>query len=123
MVKATTAEGGDVRRSFSWAVARRGVLKVMPDSLVCGDWTIPYDQIEDATLFSFWSLCLPGFILRVKTGGRIYQFGLNWNPFWKKDLPFTVKREAAKLGHSAFSIAAQVVALIFVLYWLWKKFA
>ena len=88
MVKATTAEDDDIRRSFNWVVARRGILKVMPDSLVCGDWTIPYGQIEDATLFSFWSLFLPGHILRVKAEGKIYQFGLNWNPFWKKDLPF-----------------------------------
>jgi len=69
MVKATTAEGDDIRRSFNWATARRGILKVMSDSLVCGDWIIPYDQIEDATLFSFWSLYLPGYILRVKTAG------------------------------------------------------
>jgi hypothetical protein len=93
----------------------------MPDSLVCGDWTIPYDQIKDATLISFSSLFLPGYILRVRTGDKVYQFGLNGNPYWKGDLPFPVTRERGKLGYSAFSIAARVAALVFVLYWLWKK--
>ncbi len=37
MTKSTTDEGKELRRSLNWVVARHGILKVMPDALVCGD--------------------------------------------------------------------------------------
>jgi len=121
MTKATTAEGNDLRRSFNWVIARRAILQVMPDALVCGDWRIPYDKIDEAVLFSIWST-FPGFLLRVRVGGTIYQFGLNWNPFWKKELPFTVTREKGKLNYSAYSIIVRVFLLVYVAYMVWKHF-
>jgi len=121
MTKATTAEGDDVRYSVNWVVARRGILKVMPDALVCGDWRIPYEEIDEAVLFSVTSFFfLPGFVLRVRSRGTIYQFGLNWNPFWKRELPFPVTREKGRLGLSPFSVVIRVAALSYLVYWLWK---
>ena len=119
MTKATTAEGENLRYSLNWVVSRRAILKVMPDALVCGDWRIPYDQIDDAILFSIWTL-YPGFLLRVRSGETVYQFGLNWNPFWKKELPFPVSREKGKLKYSTFSIIARIALLGYVAYILWK---
>lgn len=119
MTKATTAEGEDLRCSFNWVCARRGILKVMPDALVYGDWRIRYDQIDEAVLFSIWSI-LPGFLLRVKSGSTIYQFGLNWNPFWKKELPFPVAREKGKVKYSAFSIMVRAILLGYVIYVVWR---
>jgi len=120
MTKATTAEGEDLRRSWSWVVSRRGLLKVMPDALVCGDWRIPFDRIDEAVLFSIRSM-LPGFLLRVKSGKTIYQFGLNANRFWKGDLPFPVSREEAKLKQSAFSVAARILLMGCIVYWIWTQ--
>ncbi len=119
MTKASTAEGDDLRRSLNWVVARRGILKVMPNALVCGDWRIPYDEIDEAVLLSIRSV-LPGFLLRVKSRGTVYQFGLNWNPFWRKELPFAVSREKGKLKYSAFSIVVRAILLGYVLYLIWK---
>lgn len=121
MTKATTAEGDELRRSANWIVARRAILKVMPDALVCGDWRIPYDQIDEAVLFSIWSI-YPGFLLRIKSSGKIYQFGLNWNPFWKKELPFPVKREKGKLKYSTFSLLIRLLVLAYIGYCAWKYF-
>ena len=120
MTKATTAEGDDLRRSWNWVTSRRGTLKVMPDALVCGDWRIPYDDIDEAILFSIWTI-YPGFLLRVKSGDTIYQFGLNWNRFWKNDLPFPVSREKGKLKHSAFSIISRILLIGCIIYWIWSK--
>lgn len=120
MTKATTAEGEDLRHSFNWVVSRRGILKVMPDALICGDWRIPYDQIEDAILFSIWSI-FPGFLLRIKCSGTVYQFGVNWNVFWKKDLPFPVTRERGKLKYSAFSIVIRAILFGYVAYLIGKQ--
>ena len=120
MTKATTAEGENLRCSLNWIVARRAMLKVMPDALVCGDWRIPYDKIDEAVLSSIWSI-FPGFLLRVRVAGTIYQFGLNWNSYWKKKLPFTVTREKGKLKLSAFSISIRVFVLTYVAYMLWEN--
>ena len=119
MTKGTTAEGENLRRSLNWALARRGSLKVMPDALVCGDWRIPYDQIDEAELFSIRSI-FPGFLLRVRTGKTIYQFGLNWNPFWKKELPFPVTRGKGNLKYSVFSMIVRVALLGYIAYAIWK---
>ena len=119
MTKATTAEGENLRRSFNWVVARRSILKVMPDASVCGDWKIPYNQIDEAILFSIWSI-FPGFLLRIRSGETVYQFGLNWNAFWKRELPFPVSREKGKLKYSTFSIIARVILFGYVAYMIWK---
>ena len=119
MTKGTTAEGENLGRSLNWVVARRGILKVMPDALVCGDWRIPYEQIDEAELFTIRSI-FPGFLLRVRTGDTIYQFGLNWNPFWKKELPFPVTREKVNLKYSVFSIVVRVALLGYAVYAIWK---
>lgn len=123
LTKATTAEGEEIRHSLNWVVSRRAILKVMPDALVCGDWTIPYQDIEDAVLFSVWSTFVPGFVLRVKSRGKVYQFGLNWNPFWRRELPFPVRREKGKLRYSAFSIVVRLVAVGYLIYLAWKHLA
>ncbi len=119
MTKATTSEGDDLRHSFNWLVARRGILKVMPDALVCGDWRISYADIDEAVLFSVWSV-LPGFLLRVKSGQTVYQFGLNWHPFWKQELPFPVSRERGRLKYSTFSIIVRLMVFGGAAYLVWQ---
>lgn len=117
MTKATTAEGDDVRHSLSWVLARRALLEVWPDRLVCGDWTIRYDEIRGAVLFSVRSsFLIPGYVLRIRHGKDIYQFGLNWGRFWKGDLPFHVRREKATLGYSPWSLSVRIV-IVGLLLW------
>jgi hypothetical protein len=122
MTKASTAEGGDIRHSFNWVVSRRGILKVSTNALECGDWRIPYDTIEEAVLFSVRQMFIPGYVLCVKAGGTIYQFGLNTGQFWRGELPFPVRREAARLRYSWFSILVRLVAVGAVAYLLIRRF-
>lgn len=93
----------------------------MPDALICGNWTIPYDTIEEAVLYRTSSLFIPCYVLRIKAFGVTYQFGLNPNRFWKGDLPFPVRRETMRLGYSWFSIIVRVVAVVAIVYWLWNR--
>jgi len=122
--KATTEEPGGFRRSANWLTARRAKLYVTDTELRCRDWRIPYEQIQDAVLFSFrGSYFLPGYVLRVDTGATTYQFGLNgWGRFWKGDLPFAVRRERGRLSHSPFSIALRLFAIGCLAYWAWQRF-
>ncbi len=116
--KATTAEGEEIRHSFHWVTARRGWLKVMPDALECGDWRIPYAEIDEAVLFSIRSaLLIPGYVLWVRSAGRTWQFGLNPGRFWKGELPFPVRRETATPGYSPFATAVRIALLAAVIVW------
>lgn len=92
-VKATTKEDETIRCSLNWAFSQRGTLYVMSDSLKCGNWEIPYSEIDEAILYSIPWLFAQAYVLLVKSKGQIYQFGLNPSFFWKGDLPFLVKRE------------------------------
>jgi len=123
LTKATRAEGDDIRRSFSWVASRRAMLEVRGDSMVCGDWTIPYDEIDEAVLFSTKQMfIIPVYVLRAKSKGTVYQFGLNPNRYWKGDLPFPAHREKMRLGYSTYSIVVRVILVAIVIYLLWNRF-
>ena len=81
-VKATNKEGDRLRWSINWAFARRGELRLTTTAIECGDWTIPYDKIDDAVL-----LCVPfkfgnASTLHIKSMGRTYQFQLRSISAW-----------------------------------------
>lgn len=104
MTKATLGEGEEIRHSQNWVVARRALLKVFGDHLECGDWRIPFSEIDDAVLFRTRQMFIPCYVLRVQARGQTYQFGLNPGRFWAKELPFPVRRETAAVRYSPFSI-------------------
>src|SRR3954454_16407518 len=121
MTKATISEGDDLRYSPNWLVARRGILRVTTDALECGDWRIPYAEMDDAALFSVRQNLIPGYVRRVKAGGRIYKFGLTPTRFWRGELPFPVRREKSVLKYSWFSLAVRVLLLLGLAYLVWKR--
>jgi hypothetical protein len=71
---------------------------------MCGDWQVPYAEIEDAVLISIPAWGGPGEQRRliVRGRGKVYQFVLprasvwSWkaavDPFWDGPLPFPVRR-------------------------------
>lgn len=120
MTKATTAEGDQMQYGPNWVLSRRAILKVFPDRLECGNWTIPYANISDAVLYSIRStLFIPGYVLKVQTPDKTYHFGLNWGRFWTRELPFPVSREQGKLGYSKYSLLVRIGLLGSVGYLLW----
>jgi hypothetical protein len=122
MTKATTAEGDDIRRSINWVVSRRGRLNVFDDALECGDWRISYDAIDEAVLFSTRQMMIPCYVLKVVSAGKIYQFGLNPNSYWKGEMPFPVVREKMRLKYSWFSFSVRAALIACVAYFVWKRF-
>ena len=122
MTKATTAEGDDIRRSLNWITARRGILKIYDNHLELGSWHLHNSDFDEAILFSVRQTFIPGYVLRIKSQGTIYQFGLNYNRFWKQELPFSVEHRSMKLKLSWFSLIIRAVSLIFLGYLLWQLF-
>lgn len=119
MAKATTAEGEQLQYGPNWVLARRATLKIFDDHLECGDWSVPYEQMQSATLYSIRSfLLVPSYVLQVNTTEKQYHFGLNWGAFWKEELPFKVNREKGKVKYSKFSIVVRLLLLSYVIYYL-----
>ena len=102
--KATCREGDRIRFSLNWAFARRAKLVLTEDALVCGDWRIPYAEMDDAVLLSIPTWFGTARNLMVWWRGSVYQFQLKsesiWrmivHPFWDGPLPFPVRRETYK---------------------------
>ena len=65
---------------------------------------------------------IPVYVLRAKSKGMVYQFGLNPNRYWKGELPFPITRQKMRLGYSTYSIAVRVVLVAIVIYLLWGRF-
>jgi hypothetical protein len=122
MTKATTTEGDNIRYSLNWVFSRRGFLQVFADHLECGNWVIPYSEIQEAVLVRTRQMLIPGYVLRVKARGQIYQFGLNPSKFWTGELPFRVTREESPLSYSWFSIVIRVAAIAMAVYLLWNRY-
>ena len=118
--KGTTAEGSDVRRSENWVVARRGWLRFLPDRLTLGDWVIPYADIREATLFKLKGL-IGGYVLRVATADRTFQFGMNPWALRGKALPFPHQQEETRVRYSLFSIVVRIIAAATLLAWAFGK--
>jgi hypothetical protein len=115
----------NLRTGPKWITSRRGLLKLYPDRLECGNWTVVYSEIREAVLSSFRSpiLRIPGYVLAVRTDKETYHFGLNGWAYWKGELPFPVTREQARIRMSAISILARVVLIGFAIYFMWNWIA
>ena len=120
VAKATTAEGENVRHSLNWVIAQRGRLRVTSEALEFRSWRIPYSSIDEAVLFRVRQMFIPGYVLRVRSGNRVYQFGVHANRFWEGPLPFPVGRESARLRYSLFSTALRVILVGLLAYLAWK---
>ncbi len=124
MCKATTAEGDQLKVGPNWIVARRGRLKLFEDHLACGDWQIPFADIQLAELNSVRSAFFyRGYVLKVETAERTYHFGLNGNRFWEGDLPFPVERKQASLRYSPVGILLRLLIAGYLIYALWERFS
>ena len=121
MVKATNKEGEDIRCSLNWVFSRRSILRIMSHSLECGDWKIAYSDIDEAVLYSMPWLFLTTYVLRIKSKGHIYQFGLNPSRFWEDKLPFPVKREKANNLYWNIVNIIRFIILGLLIYWIISK--
>lgn len=122
--KGSNREAGVPRRSAHWVTARRARFRVYSDRVEAGDWRIPYQDVERAVLYRMPYLpFVEARVLELEAAGQTYQFGFNPWAHPEAHLPIAVEEEQARLGYSAFSIAARVVLVGYVLYLLWNWIA
>jgi hypothetical protein len=125
MTKAVLSDTDQLQYGPNWLYSRRAVLKIFEDHLECRDWTIHYEEIQEAILYSIRSFFIPGYVLRIQTRDKTFWFGLNWGKFWSNNPPFPMKRERKRMRYSWFSLMIRLVALscllLILLQWLWGK--
>jgi hypothetical protein len=120
--KACRVQSSSLYDSFRWVLSRRGILRVTDETLHFGDWTIPYTLIDEAVLFRIRQMFIPGYVLRVRSRGFVYQFGLNFGRFWEGELPFEAERKRARIRLTPVRILLRVLFVAIVAYWIWRIF-
>jgi hypothetical protein len=122
MAKACRVHSDSIYDSFRWVLSRRGILRVTDESLHFGDWAIPYSGIDEAVLFRIRQMFIPGYVLRVRARGSVYQFGLRYGRFWKGELPFEAERRRARIRLTPARIVIRVLFFAILAYWIWRIF-
>lgn len=117
--KATDRERDSVRFSFNWLFARRGELRLTECSIACGDWTIPYEEVEDAVLLAVPTRWWTDYNLKIRSRGKTYQFQLKsisyWryliDPFWFGETPLPLRYEVACIDWRASKLTLRLTFL------------
>lgn len=118
-----TEQDQDVTRGANWVISQRAVVMLTSSKIVCGKWTIPIEQIKSSRLLKIRSLFGDGAILKIQTvEGTNYQFGMQINPEWTEQQVIPLSYEQAKIKYSPFSIAARVIVIGYLLYWIYERF-
>lgn len=121
MTKATNRELGEPRLSQNWLWSRRGWFKVFPDRVACGDWDIPFSEIQEVVLYrSRWSF-MPVSVLKIRVAGETYQFGFNPWAHPEAHLSIPYREENVKLRLSLFSFAVRAISILVLLYLVWTE--
>jgi len=118
-----TTTNQDIQRGLDWVTSQRSVVMLTDKRIVCGKWTIPLDTILTTQLLKINSLFGDGQILKVQTtDDKNYQFGMQMNPEWttQQRLPLTL--EQGQLKHSLFSVVVRLIAVAYLIYWLYERF-
>jgi len=118
-----TKQDQGITRGTDWVTSQRAVLMLTSHKIVCGKWTIPIDQIQSAQLLKFSSVFGDGTVLKLQTAdGTNYQFGMQINPEWIEQQVIPLSYEQTKINHSPFSIAVRVIAIGYLIYWVYERF-
>ncbi|GAA0356827.1 hypothetical protein GCM10009092_21330 [Bowmanella denitrificans] len=97
------------------------MFKVFDDRVECGDWLIPYAEIQTAYLYKTRQMLIPVNVLQLVTETGNYQFGFNpWaTPFKHLNLAYQVRQ--LKLGYSPFSKVIRIVFMALLGLWVWHN--
>lgn len=92
-------QGDDVRLSYRWLRAQRATLRLTTKGMEWQNWSIPYDEIDDAMIYRYPDYLTGACTLVIWTKGRNYHFQLPsssqfWyvlDPFWRGPVPFPIR--------------------------------
>jgi hypothetical protein len=117
--KATDREGDLIRCSVNWLFARRGELRLTERAIECGDWRIPYEEIDDTVLLSIPMVWGTAYNLKIQSQGKTYQFQLKSISYWRSvidaywfgETPLPLRDEVADFDWRASQPQLRIVFL------------
>jgi hypothetical protein len=102
-----------------WRQARRGTLRIMPDSLAFDDWILSYSDIDDAVVTLVKGI-VPSYVIRLKSRSESYQFSVAGS-YFGSELPFPARRTTVR-GFTWPYLLARLLPLIGLLaLFLWTR--
>lgn len=118
-----TTTNQNIQRGLDWVTSQRGVVMLTDKKIICGKFTIPLDTISKAQLFKINSLFGAGQVLKVQTtDDKNYQFGMQLNPEWTNQQRLPLTLEKGQVKDSAFSVIVRLIAVGYLIYWLYERF-
>lgn len=106
----------DVRSSVGWVTARRAVLILTNEKLVCGLWEIPLSSVAQASLLQIKGLFGKGFVLKISTNDKNhYQFGLQYDQAWKQQSALPLVITEGKVKQSLLSLILRTILLLYLI--------
>ncbi|HMS30609.1 MAG TPA: hypothetical protein PKD32_12220 [Saprospiraceae bacterium] len=118
-----TTTNQDIQRGLDWVTSQRAVVMLTDKKIICGKWTIPLDTVSTAQLLKINSLFGAGQVLKVQTkDDKNYQFGMQLNPEWTNQQRLPLTLEKGQVKNSAFSIIVRLIAVGYLIYWLYERF-
>ncbi len=118
-----TTTNQDIKHGLDWVTSQRAVVLLTDKKIICGKWSIPLDTIATAQLLKIKSLFGGGQVLKVQTtDDKNYQFGMQLNPEWTSQQQLPLKLEKGQVKHSIFSIIVRLIAVGYLIYWLYEHF-
>jgi hypothetical protein len=118
-----TTNNQDIKRGLDWVISQRAVVLLTDKKIICGKWTIPLDNIKSAQLLKIKSLFSSGQVLKVQTNDdKNYQFGMQINPEWINQKQLPLRLEKGEVKNSLFSIIVRIIAIGYLIYWLYLRF-
>jgi hypothetical protein len=116
--KAIISQSEEPRISGRWAFSRRAWFKMFDDCIRCGNWTIPFDQIDQVIVYHFRRQLVPGTVLTISANGTIYQFAFNPWVQIERHLSMAFETRHFSRGVSIYNTVARIAFLFILVYWL-----
>ncbi|MEJ5963332.1 hypothetical protein [Pedobacter immunditicola] len=117
-----TTTNQSIQRGPDWVTSQRAVVMLTDKKIICGKWTIPLDTVATAQLVKINSLFGGGQVLKVQTNDKKnYQFGMQVNPEWTNQQRLPLTLENGQVKHSPFSIVVRLIAVGYLIYWLYER--
>lgn len=118
-----TKQDQEITRGTDWVTSQRAVIMLTTKNLICGKWSIPLEEIQSSQLLKFRSLFGNGAVLKLQTvDGTNYQFGMQINPEWTEQQIIPLNYEQVKIKNSPFSIIVRIIAIGYLIYWVYDRF-
>jgi hypothetical protein len=117
-----TSSDKQVERGLDWVTSQRAVVILTDKKLVCGQWTIPLNEISSTKLIRVNSLFGNGQVLSVQTSDKkTFQFGMQVNSEWTNQQVLQLTIENGKIKNSPFSIVLRLFLIGYLIYIIYER--